>query len=709
MEVRFSMSRLFGSAGAKHPRFTAVCHALVPLILMGSPGGLLADDAPREEIIVTSSKVEEPSFLTPYAVNVIDADRIRVASFRTTPDIFREVPGAMVQKTAHGQGSPYLRGFTGYRTLFMIDSIRLNNSVFRDGPNQYWSTVDLGTFERVEVVLGPSSVLYGSDAIGGTVNALTRNPKAYLAGASGGDLAYRGASAEHSNSGRATADLALSPSDGLLIGASKRDYGDLESGDGRLPNTGYNEWAMDAKWLRELSDSLRLTTAHFQVHQDNVPRTHSTVASVPYAGTEVGSDLQRNLNQDRTLTYARLEAAELLGLQSWDFSLYHTLQKEEEKRERSGNRHSEADFKVNTYGFNATSNMETGDWGRFTFGADWARDFVDSQSSSNPIQGPVADDSTYDWAGIFVQNRYQISTTVDLTSGIRLAFFDANAGSISDPVTGSEFSYQQDWLEPVGSLRLGWMPIADSLRLYSGISQGFRAPNLSDLTRYDIARSNEFEVPSVNLDPEHYTTYDIGAKLATADLSINGAVYYTDISNQIQRLTTGRVNEDGDQEVTKSNVGDGEVYGVELQATWQPVEQWLVFGHYAWLDGQITSEATVGAPAFDDNPSRLMPANYRLGLQYQPGSARNWWAETEIIGAEDADKLSLSDESDTQRIPPGGTPGFTVWNLRGGLDLTSNLNLILALENVMDDNYRVHGSGQNEPGRNFVVYLDYTF
>jgi hemoglobin/transferrin/lactoferrin receptor protein len=90
----------------------------------------------------------------------------------------------MLQKTSYGQGSPFLRGFTGFRTLLMVDGVRLNNAVFREGPNQYWNTVDPWSVDRYEVVLGPASVLYGSDAVGGAVNALTLD-SAGLAGAAG--------------------------------------------------------------------------------------------------------------------------------------------------------------------------------------------------------------------------------------------------------------------------------------------------------------------------------------------------------------------------------------------------------------------------------------------------------------------------------------------------------------------------------------------
>ena len=84
-------------------------------------------------------------------------------------------------------------------------------------------------------------------------------------------------------------------------------------------------------------------------------------------------------------------------------------------------------------------------------------------------------------------------------------------------------------------------------------------------------------------------------------------------------------------------------------------------------------------------------------------AANNAVNEADVLLADEADKLSLRDETDTERIPPGGTPGFSVVGVRGGMDLSDTSTVGLAVENIFDRDYRVHGSGQNEPGRNLVL------
>jgi len=150
-----------------------------------------AQDAYTNKQPATASQLEEqlpesvitalrsPSNLadTPYSVEAMDDAELTSPQFYSLPDALGSLPGVMNQKTGQGHGSPYIRGFTSFRNLMLIDGIRFNNSVFRDGPNQYWNTIDAYALGGVELVRGPGSTLYGSDAIGGTINALTRGTR----------------------------------------------------------------------------------------------------------------------------------------------------------------------------------------------------------------------------------------------------------------------------------------------------------------------------------------------------------------------------------------------------------------------------------------------------------------------------------------------------------------------------------------------------
>lgn len=137
-------------------------------------------------VVVTATRAERALQDMPQAGGVIEADTLAIEmAVRTLPDALKYEPGVMLQRTSHGQGSPYIRGFTGYRNLMMVDGIRLNNAVFRDGPNQYWNTVDALALNRIEIVRGPGSMLYGSDAVGGVVQAFSRGEADLRPGATG--------------------------------------------------------------------------------------------------------------------------------------------------------------------------------------------------------------------------------------------------------------------------------------------------------------------------------------------------------------------------------------------------------------------------------------------------------------------------------------------------------------------------------------------
>ncbi len=155
-------------------------------------------------------------------------------------------------------------------------------------------------------------------------------------------------------------------------------------------------------------------------------------------------------------------------------------------------------------------------------------------------------------------------------------------------------------------------------------------------------------------------------------------------------------------EVTKRNSGAGYVQGVELSTRFHFTAQWSSWLTATWMDGKVDAYPTSADEKRREYISRLMPPTAQLGVRWQTPAGRFW---TEAVGdtAAKADRLSADDRRDTQRIPPGGTPGYAVCTLRGGARIASIADVSLSVENVFDEDYRIHGSGVNEPGRNVIL------
>ena len=669
-----------------------------------------------DPVLVTATGSKMVAFDTPYAADSIGENTIKQRSYRSTPQALRDVPGVMVQETAFGQGSPYIRGFTGFRNLFLVDGIRLNNSTFRDGPNQYWATVDPYSILRLEVVKGPSSVLYGSDAIGGTVNAITKTPYAYgTASGVAGEVYLRLGSAARSVIARGEVSGGRG-STGILGGLTAKRIGDVRAGSpmGHQPNTGYEETDADLKIEHWFDDESRLVAAYQHVNQDDVPRTHKTVFGQSFQATTVGSELRRDLDQNRDLFYLQYLKDDIGGtVDAVHASLSWQRQAEVRNRVRppSGggteNRVDQQGVEVNTLG--AWVRLESDSAiGRLTYGVDYYRDWVDSFSSRNPVQGPVADDATYDLLGLYIQTLLSAGERWEFIFGVRGNYAAVDAKRVLDPVSGLPISISDNWIQPVGSARAIYHIVPGAWNLYGGISQGWRAPNLSDLTRFDSGSRNEFETPAPGLVPEDYYTFEIGVKGRGAPFSLQFAAYYTVINNQIVRVPTGNSNADGELEMTKANVGDGYVWGFEFGGAWIFKPSWTLFGNLAWVEGKVDTFPTSAPVKVREYLSRLAPLMGQIGVRWDDPAGR-FWAEFVARAAAKADRLATLDMNDTQRIPPGGTPGWGVVDLRGGWNMSEKATLLLSLNNLLDKSYRVHGSGSNMPGFNLLVALAVEF
>lgn len=692
---------------------------LDPIVITGaeptSQPVFLADAESNLDVplVVTPTREVSPVTLSPYSIATISEDEVIDRLVRTVPELLSETPSVMVQKTAHGQGSPFIRGFTGYRNLALIDGVRLNNSTFRDGPNQYWNTIDPYSLRSIELVRGQGSVLYGTDAIGGTLNALTARPMYAESGfLAGGRTFGRWSSAEQSYTGRVEGSVSEAEQYGFLFGFTGKDYGDLRTaGQGENPNTGYEEWDADVKGEFFLNPDTRLTFLHQQVHQNDAWRTHSTIYGIPWRGTGIGSDQRRSLDQQRQLTYLQLEGNPEGAVDHYLIGVSHQRQAEEQYRIRAvgDGRRNLSGFDVDTYGAITEFSSDT-PAGYLTYGTSYYIDRVDSSRNNynadgsfddRSIQGPVPDDSTYELADVFVQDRITVNDQLDVWLGVRGTLARANIGRAEDPVSGDPFSLEEDWTSAVGSGRFLYdLDGSDTLALFGGVSQGFRAPNLSDLSRLDLARSGEIETPSPGLDPEQYTSMEIGVRNELETTRLSAAYFYTEITDYIVGTRTGRIV-DGSDEVTKTNGGEGYVSGVELEIEQGLTENLTFFGWLSWQDGDL-EQGGVREPV-----SRLMPLTAEAGVRWTP--CESAWVELLAHGSAEQDLLPLRDQLDVERIPPGGTPGYVIGTLRGGCDLGNGFTLTAALENFTDEAYRVHGSGINGPERNFILGAEWRF
>jgi len=340
------------------------------------------------DLIVTASRVAAPSDDVPFTAEILDSETLIENASRTLPQAFLNTPGVLVQQTTPAQGSPFIRGFTGRRNLLLQDGIRLNNSSWRGGPVQYWNTLDSQAINRVELIKSQGSVLYGSDAIGGTVNVFSKSShfREREGAFYNGSAYYRFDTNSKSNIGRLEQTLGQGGKWGLTVGLSAKDIGDIrDSALGRMVGTGYQEHSFDAKFEYAVTDTLTLTATHTLLDQDDISRWHSTINNPGWTHgssfTTAGTDLARDLDQERSLSYIRLDETEtnLTWIDSWQATASFQKTQDSEFRVRSSGRADFRNLDVDTYGLTLQAKS-----GNLVWGADYYRDEIDADSVTMP-------------------------------------------------------------------------------------------------------------------------------------------------------------------------------------------------------------------------------------------------------------------------------------------------------------------------------------
>lgn len=677
-----------------------------------------------EPLVVTASRNATALRDLPYSGSSFSAEDFRENSIRTLPDALRLTPGVLVQKTAHGHGSPYIRGFTGRQNLLLVDGVRINNSTFRGGPVQYWNTIDPYSLDHFELIRSQGSVLYGSDAAGGTLNAFTKSSG--FADETEGKLFSHGSSyyeyrsnGQGSHIGRMEAQTGIGGLFGLHLGISEKEFGDIEdSAVGLMRGTGYPEQAFDARFDWAISPQTTLTIAHQDLEQENVSRWHSTINNPGWTHgnhvTTPGTFLGRDYDQERSLSYIRLAHTD--DSASAPFRRITATLSYQDSSERELQTRTLVDrrlqyYEVNTLGFDLELESPVAD-GSLVYGFDYYRDSVDStafrDTTNNNIDDfvfhqsnrPVGDDSTYELFGAYAQYIRPIGESFEITAGLRYTNAKADIGTFFNPTVGADISTKDSWDDLSASLRATYS-IDEHKMFYGGISQAFRSPNLNDLTGNITSGSGVPASGALGLEPENFITTELGYRQENDESGFALTVFYTDISDLIVPVP---VIPGGN--TINSNSGDGHIYGVELEGFWKFAPHWTLSGFASWQESQIERLETVGGATVQEPLSRVMPLNGSIALRWDHPSAP-FWVEGRVLASATADRLAASDVADTQRFPSNGTPSYAIASIQAGYNPTEKLQLTLGLENLLNDDYRNHGSGQNEPGTNAILGVKY--
>jgi hemoglobin/transferrin/lactoferrin receptor protein len=636
---------------------------------------------PMQEVVVTAQRSAQKVLNTPYSVQKLNSSQLNEFMPRSTPEALVRMNGVFLQKTNHGGGSPFLRGLTGNQTLLLVDGIRLNNSTFRYGPNQYLNTIDAFTIQDIEVAKGTGSVQYGTDAIGGVVQVLTRSPQfANEKPAFGGAVTAKYMSGDMEKTIRGEAFYS-GRSFALSAGISKKDFGDLIGGDttGKQSPSGYDEWAFDIKAKWKLSEKMQLTAATQFLQQQHVPVYHK-VRLENFAINEMEP-------QQRLLSYARLQkkgSSRIFKETEITFSYQQNIEGRNSLKNGSTALRKERDA-INTAGFTvdilsairknwtANSGIEL-----YHDKVSSTRNDINTQTAQSiSKRGLYPDASRYGNYSVYSLHHFQLGKWV-ADAGLRFNTFSIR---ISDTSLGNVQISPSALVGNAGVL----YKLDKRQSVYASISSGYRAPNVDDMGTLGIV-DFRYEIPAAGLQPEKSTHTEIGYKLQTKKITATAALYYMHLSNLITRVKLeGRVIS-GYPVYKKENTEAALIKGFETEINYTPVKKLNITGGIAYAYGQSLSK--------NEPLRRIPPFNGRLITNYKTG---NWFAAAEIQFASKQNRLAQGDKDDN-RIAAGGTPGWQILNFYGGYKFRS-LQLNTGLQNILNKDYRTHGSGINGVGR----------
>ena len=529
-----------------------------------------------KDVVVSANKFELAKKESPNQIESISAKQIAFQNTPNTANLLEQTGNVFVQKSQAGGGSPVLRGFEASRVLIVVDGIRMNNAIYRAGHLQNILRIDQSMLERVEVIFGPSSVMYGSDALGGAVNFRTKNPtfeannlRAYL----------RYASAINEKTGHIDFNIGLKKI-AFLTSFTFSDFGDVIQGANRLANypdfgkrffyaerQGNTDIAIENKDVNKQVGSAYSQYDFFQkisfIQSNDIKHTlnfqYSNSTNVPRYDrlTEQRNNLPRFAEwfygpEKRLLAAYQLELKNaVIYDKAFVSAAYQNIT--ESRISRNFNnlmRKSQfenldlfslnADFlkiiKHNTlnYGLEATNN-NVNSTANFT-------NINTNEQKKADTRYPDGKNSMNTWA-IYLANQLRLNNTLIVNGGIRYA----NSSLSAQFIEKSFFPFPFNTIKQkngafTGNLGVVYTPFKNTKLGMIG-SSGFRSPNIDDLAKVFDSVAGSLIVPNPDIKPEYSYNTEVSINQQISDKIRIEGVYYVNSLTTIMKVETTVLNE----------------------------------------------------------------------------------------------------------------------------------------------------------------------
>ncbi|MFZ9240124.1 MAG: TonB-dependent receptor [Chitinophagaceae bacterium] len=639
------------------------------------------------EITIQSFKQNSSVQQIPYSIQVVKKNELQQTNARTLPESMMYLPGVMIQKSNHGGGSPFVRGLTGNQALIVIDGIRLNNSIFRFGPNQYMNLIEPDLIDKVEILKGSGAVQFGSDALTGVIHLETNQLSFSETPTWNAKLNTRFTSRAMEKSVRPVIGY-QHKNISIQAGGAFKQFGDLVAGGeiGKQSPSGYNENSQHLKAMIQLGKGWILKSNYQQSYQPEVPVFFKYVFE--NFKTNTSAPIKRSMG------YAIL-SKKFKNSKLDELRFFVSRQRFDETRKLQKNGSTQLRTEQD-----AARTIGIGGELKNTFSSSWNTttgfDVYSDLVNSSRLDQSTTDGSNKSLRGLYPDNaRYQ-SFSIYHLHHLKWRKLQMEAGTrynrykaIIEDATLGQINMQPNAL--IFQAGVSYQ-LFKNVFVFGNVSEGFRAPNIDDLGTLGIV-DFRYEKPNYDLQPEKSLNTEAGIKFYNKIIQAEASVFRTGLQNLITRIKTNQII-NGYDVYEKENVDKGYIKGAEMSANIQASKHLYIKGNATYLYGQSITR--------NEPLRRIPPLSTNLIAAY---TFKNDEMGMIYSHADSQLRLAQGDKDDV-RIGKNGTAGFNVVSLFSKFNF-KHFSTQLYLNNLTNTVYKTHGSGIFEMGRSITVSLSF--